>query len=137
MARLNVRPSYNSTVPSSRLPSASPSPGGGSDQENYDPDARKVDKGKQRAGDPPRRTSMPTPESGDSSESRGQKRKRADGRVRGEHGEAGGEDEDEFTRDYDPNQNANERRSIMKKSRALERDFQGQSATRDPSCLRY
>lgn len=131
MARLNVRPSYNSTVPSSRLPSASPSFEGDSEQENYDPRAKKMDKGKQRAGDPPRRVNMPTPESGDSSEARGQKRKRTNAQCRGEHGDSGEEDEDEFTRDYDPNQNPDERRSIMRKSRALERDFQGQFATRD------
>lgn len=118
MARLNVRPSYSSNIPSSRFPSATPTPADGSDQENLDPRARKMDKGKQRAGEPPRKSSLPTP-SDDSNEERGQKRKRGD-----EHGEYD-EEEDEFTKEYDPNQDPEERRKIMRKSRALERDIQG------------
>jgi hypothetical protein len=77
-----------------------------------------MDKGKQRAGEPPRKSSLPTP-SDDSNEERGHKRKRGD-----EHGEPD-EDEDEFTKDYDPNQDPEERRKIMRKSRALEREIQG------------
>jgi hypothetical protein len=88
-----------------------------SDQENRDPHRRKMDKGKQRAGEPPRKSSLLTP-SDDSNEERGQKRKRGD-----EHGDS--DEEDEFTKDYDPNQDPEERRRIMRKSRALEREIQG------------
>ena len=84
-----------------------------------------MDKGKQRAGEPPRRSSLPTPASDSSSEARGQKRKRGSGHARQNDEDSGEEDEDGFTRDYDPNQDPDERRKIMRKSRALEREFQG------------
>ena len=125
MARLNVRPSYASTATSSRFPSATPGPADGSDQENHDPRAQMKDKGKQRAGDPPRRSSLPTPASDDDgSEARGQKRKRGSHDATQNH-DSDDEVEDEFTKVYDPNQNPDERRKVMRKSRALEREFQG------------
>ena len=123
MARLNVRPSYASNATSSRFTSATPGPVDGSDQENHDPRAQKMDKGKQRAGYPPRRSSLPTPAS-DDSEARGQKRKRGGNDAMEDH-DSDEEAEDEFTKQYDPNQNPDERREVMRKSRALEREFQG------------
>ena len=129
MARLNARPSYRSSnMPSSRLPSATPSLADASDQENHDPRAQKRDKGKQRAGEPPHRASMPTPESGDTSEARGRKRKRGREPAREDHGESGDEG-DEFTKEYDPNQDPDARRKVMRESRLLEREFQGQYNT--------
>ena len=137
MAKLNVRPSYRSSnITSSRLPSVTPSLADGSDQENYDPRAGKRDKGKHRAGEPPRRPSMPTPESGDSSEARRQKRKRNHAHAHEDQGESGGE-EDEFTKEYDPNQDPDARRKVMRESRLLAREFQGQLSschTRERRC---
>lgn len=70
---------------------------------------------------------MPTPSSEDNSEVRGQKRKRDDARRRDDHDGSGpDDDEDSFTRDYDPNQEPEMRRKIMRESRVLEREFQGQ-----------
>jgi hypothetical protein len=39
---------------------------------------------------------------------------------------AGGEDEEKFIRYFDPNQDADERRDLKRKSRALEREFNGE-----------
>lgn len=88
-----------------------------------------MDKGKQRASDPPRRPSLPTPSSEDSDGARGQKRKRDS-----PHDDEDEDDEDEghdalrkeFTEHFDPNQDPEVRRTIKRKSRALEREFQGE-----------
>ena len=122
MARLNTRPSYAS----SRYTSATPGPDNASDQENSDPRAGGMDKGKGRAGDPPSRTSLPTPTSDGSGDARGQKRKRVEVRA-GIHEEEDDEKEAErkFNQYFDPNQDTEERREVKRKSRALERDFQG------------
>ena len=126
MARLNTRPSsrYNSTTPG---------PGNTSDQENNDPVTTR-DKGKGRAADmpPPSRASLPTPTSDGSDETRGQKRKRAIPQRRASEADQSEEELDEeereaakFTRYFDPNQDADERREVKRVSRALEREFQG------------
>ena len=93
-----------------------------------------MDKGKGRAVDSQPRTSLPTPSSENSDESRGQKRKRADA-CSTSHVDEDAEEEDEdvgeerrFNKYFDPNQDADERREIKRQSRALERDFQGESA---------
>lgn len=91
-----------------------------------------MDKGKGRALEHSR-PSLPTPESGGSggNDARGHKRKRAPAQT-----EAGAdEDEDEvddeenieakFNKFFDPNQDAEERRDLKKRSRALERGFAG------------
>lgn len=128
MARLNTRPS---NVPSSRFSSETPratpqrdSPG----QENRDPNASTRDKGKARAMGPPlARSSLPTPTSDGSDASRGQKRKRAEVRFEATQGTQTELDEDEqrFTRHFDPNQDPEERRQTKRASRALEREYQG------------
>lgn len=73
-------------------------------------------------GPPPAK--LPTPTS-DNGASAGSKRKRgvaSAGRVASgdEHDE-----EPEFTQYYDPNQDPEERRNLKRKSRALEREFNG------------
>lgn len=79
--------------------------------------------------------SLPTPTSG-SSDARGQKRKRVDGRS-GPTQEDEDNDEDEETkkwkRYFNPNQDAGERRDIKRKSRALEREFNGMRTARKSS----
>ncbi|KAI5362409.1 putative nse4/EID Nse3/MAGE-binding protein [Septoria linicola] len=117
MARLNARPS---TVAGSRATSValSPTP----DQENRDPSMdRRRDKGKGRASDASLRTSLPTPSSDGTDTSRGQKRKRTQLAVT--QAEDVPEDQDpedaKFTRYYDPNQDAEKRRQIKRKSRAM------------------
>lgn len=129
MARINTRPSYQSTAASSRYPSATPAPSDTSDQENADPSRRRMDKGKGRASDLRSRTSLPTPTSDEISEARaGQKRKRGPTRALQPEEEDVGEDElaeRKFNRYYDPNQDPEERREVKRKSRALERQFQG------------
>ena len=95
-----------------------------------------MDKGKGRARDePPARNSLPTPESGESSDARGQKRKRVEARAQRDREEddadAGGEEgegagvEAKFNKYFDPNQDPEERRDLKKRSRALERGFAG------------
>ena len=129
MARLNTRPSHASTAASSRYPSATPQPGDNSDQENHDPGRRRLDKGKGRARGPPARSSLPTPSSGDSNDARGQKRKRAETNSAThalEEEDEGDTDEAKFNKYFDPNQDVDERREVKRKSRALERDFQGE-----------
>lgn len=89
-----------------------------------------MDKGKGRARDSaPSRTSLPTPDSGGSSDARGHKRKRTE--VRAEEDEEVDEDDEEnverrFNKYFDPNQDPEERRHLKKKSRALERGFAGE-----------
>lgn len=94
-----------------------------------------MEKGKGRArDDAPSRASLPTPESGGSGDSRGQKRKRVE--VRREQDEDDGEEEEEeegeegiearFNKYFNPNQNPEERRDLKKRSRALERGFAGE-----------
>ena len=134
MARLNARPSHASTAASSRYTSATPRDS--SDQENRDPTPRvRMDKGKERASDTPATSNLPTPTSDESNGPRGQKRKRIE--IRPQHGRGGTQHEDDedeevdeeeakFNRYFDPNQDADERRQITRRSRALERDFQGE-----------
>ena len=125
MARLNTRPS-------SRYQSETPGPANTSDQENHDPRARPMAKGKGRAVELPSRNSLPTPASDSSDETRGQKRKRAVPQRRVTQAE---EDEEidesdreaaKFVRYFDPNQDPEVRREVKRKSRALEREFQGE-----------
>jgi hypothetical protein len=106
MARVNTAPSV---AASSRYASESPT----SDQENRDPGTGRRDKGKGRASDMPSRGSLPTPTSVDDDATGSPNEDDAD------------EDEEKFTRYFDPNQNAEERRILKRKSRALERDFNG------------
>ena len=71
--------------------------------------------------------SLPTPTSADDrSVLRAQKRRRIhEDDTTGPPNGAGGNDEDRFTRYFDPNQDADERRDLKRKSRALEREFNG------------
>lgn len=126
MARMNNRPSYASTAASSRYPSATPMPEHSSDQENRDPDMSARDKAKDRAADAgeTRRSSLPTPVS-DGSDSRGQKRKLVQIEVAQDDSENEDEAEARFNKYFDPNEDPEVRRDIKRKSRALERDFQG------------
>lgn len=126
MARLNTRPS---TVRGSRAgTSVSPSPTT-SGQENRDPAMRR-DKGKERAS-MASRTSLPTPSSDGSGASRGQKRKRTHAQASATQEADVPEDQDpddaKFTRYYDPNQDAEKRRQVKRKSRAMIRDIHGMS----------
>ncbi|EMC99256.1 hypothetical protein BAUCODRAFT_31590 [Baudoinia panamericana UAMH 10762] len=124
MARRNNRPS---SALSSRYASATPASGNNSDQENQDPAANARPKGKARAmPPPPSRNSLPTPNSDDSIDHRGQKRKRIELRT-----DATQDDEEDdadsdggrFKKYYEPNQDAESRRQLKRKSRALEREF--------------
>lgn len=124
MARIN---NANSTVASSRYASETPT-SNTSDQENRDPGARRRDKGKGRASDMPSQGSLPTPTSVDEGGgSRAHKRRRTQepNATGSPNDEPVDEEEDRFTRYFDPNQDAEERRTIKRKSRALERDFNG------------
>jgi len=122
MARLNPRPSHATNAPSSRYNSTTPAPSGTSDQENRDPDMHPRGKGKGRATDGPRpqRSSLPTPTSEGSDNTRGQKRKAPEEEL-----DTDEEEELRFKKYFDPNQQADVRREVKRKSRALERDFQG------------
>lgn len=135
MARINTHPSHASAIASSRQATETPVRGD-SDQENRDPRSQGMDKGKARANELPEHSSLPTP-SDSSGEARGQKRKRTEvQRGTNEHDE-GGDDDDvveatreqaKFNRYFDPNQDADERREVKRKSRALEREFQGKAS---------
>jgi non-structural maintenance of chromosomes element 4 len=88
------------------------------------------DKGKGRAGDATgaQRSSLPTPASEGSDAARGQKRKRtAPTDDLEEEDDELNEEELRFNRYFDPNQDPEVRRDIKRKSRALEREFQGKS----------
>ena len=125
MARIN---NATSTAASSRYASETPT-SNTSDQENRDPGTRRRDKGKGRASDMPSRSNLPTPTSADEpGDSRTHKRRRTQepGRTGSPNVGAVDEEEDRFTRYFDPNQDADERRTIKRKSRALERDFNGE-----------
>ena len=128
MARINTA---NLAAASSRYASETPTPNA-SDQENREPGTRRRNKGKGRASDMPSQGSLPTPTSVDEvGDSRAQKRRRiqrpdASGSP---NDDAVDEEEDRFTRYFDPNQDAEERRTIKRKSRALERDFNGRWRT--------
>ncbi|KAF2165335.1 hypothetical protein M409DRAFT_67200 [Zasmidium cellare ATCC 36951] len=121
MARLNHSRTLHPARSSSNTPSPSPEPSDTSEQENRDPRAMQRDKGKGRAVDPPRRDSLPTPVSDESETARGQKRKRTEQAT--QSGEAQDEEDDKFTKYFDPNQNPEIRRQVKRKSRALEREF--------------
>ena len=82
------------------------------------------DKGKGRAVDPPRRDSLPTPVSDESETARGQKRKRTEQATQSGAGQD--EDDEKFTKYFDPNQDPEIRRQVKRKSRALEREFNGE-----------
>lgn len=122
MARINTAPS----AASSRYASATPT-STTSDQENRDPETRRRDKGKGRASDMPSQGSLPTPNSVDEQgDLRAQKRRRAQApRSHGSPNGDTGDEEGKFNRYFDPNQDADERRKIKRKSRALEREFNG------------
>lgn len=128
MARHNNRPS---TVASSRYGPATPGPGSStSDQENRDPTGAARNKGKERAMPPPPRINLPTPTSDPSDSSRGQKRKRSEVQADATQGDQEDEvdsDEEKHTKYYDPNQDPEIRRQVKRKSRALEREFNGAS----------
>jgi hypothetical protein len=123
MARVNVAP-Y--TAQSSRQPSGTPA-STTSDQENRDPSTGRRDKGKGRAPDMPSQGSLPTPTSVDEHGTvRAQKRRRTQGPdTTGSPNEEEADEEGKFTRWFDPNQDAEERRILKRKSRALERKFNG------------
>jgi len=81
---------------------------------------------------------LPTPASDDSSHSRGHKRKRAPAGEQSAGVASASEEEEEevdeeqreaakFVKYFDPNQNPDQRREIKRKSRALEREFQGET----------
>lgn len=128
MARLNSRRTLNTARNSSQVPSPSPAPSessepsGSSDQENRDPRAMARDKGKGRATDPPRHESLPTPVSDESETARGQKRKHAQQATQSIEED---EEDEKLTRYFDPNQDPEIRRQVKRKSRALEREFNG------------
>ena len=123
MARVNRE--FSAAVPS-RGASATPVPST-SDQENRDPETRQRQNGKDRASDMASQGSLPTPTSADDrSALRAQKRRQIhEDDTTGTPNGAGGDDEDKFTRYFDPNQDADERRDLKRKSRALEREFNG------------
>ncbi|KAK0791747.1 hypothetical protein LTR75_011685 [Friedmanniomyces endolithicus] len=128
MARLNPQSSH---APSSRYDSTTgaPTPGTNSDQENQDPVPARSDKGKGRAMSPPhprpQQRASRAPPTPDTSDVRGQKRKRT---TRPTQETSTPEDVDEdyqkFHEFYDPNQDPETRREQKRKSRALEREFQ-------------
>ena len=142
MARLSTRPSYASSARSSAAPLSTWT----SDQMNHEPNQYRQNggKGKGRAvdGTPElsRRASLPTPSSESDGTRTGQKRKRDEACTStGESEEDSEEEEDEeereqrkLTRYYDPDQDVDERRKVKKKSRALERDFQGTHRVEQP-----
>lgn len=77
----------------------------------------------------PSQGSLPTPTSVDEHGTlRAQKRRRTQGLdTTGSPNDEGADtEEDKFTRYFDPNQDADERRDLKRKSRALERDFNGE-----------
>ena len=75
------------------------------------------------------RTSLPTPSSDGSGASRGQKRKRTQAQAGATQEADIPEDQDpddaKFTRYYDPNQDAEKRRQVKRKSRAMIRALHG------------
>jgi hypothetical protein len=76
----------------------------------------------------PSQASLPTPTSVDEGgDSRAHKRRRTQrpDATGSPNDDAVDEEEDRFTRYFDPNQDAEERRTLKRKSRALERDFNG------------
>ena len=76
------------------------------------------------------RSSLPTPTSEGSEDVRGQKRKRAhpdpQHNAADDEQDEDAEDEARFNKYFNPNQDPEERRDVKRKSRALERDFQGE-----------
>lgn len=76
----------------------------------------------------PSQASLPTPTSADEHDAlRGQKRRRVQSKnTAGSPNAEDSEGEDKFIRYFDPNQDADERRDIKRKSRALERAFNGE-----------
>lgn len=70
---------------------------------------------------------MPTPSSDDTERARGQKRKRAHFGMtqEGDIPEDQDPEDVKFTRYYDPNQNADQRRQVKRKSRAMYRKLHG------------
>lgn len=84
------------------------------------------DKGKGRASESSR-TSLPTPSSDDTERARGQKRKRTHFAMTQEADIPEDQDPEDvkFTRYYDPNQNADQRRQVKRKSRAMYRKLHG------------
>jgi hypothetical protein len=123
MARVNAAPSTARTSRQSSATSTSTT----SDQENRDPSTTRRDKGKGRASDMPSQGSLPTPTSVDEHGSaRAQKRRRTQGpETTGSPNDEEDDEEGKFTRWFDPNQDAEERRILKRKSRALERKFNG------------
>nr|POE62268.1 hypothetical protein CFP56_70655 [Quercus suber] len=128
MARRNNRPSdlpgarHEATHSASRY-NKSPVSGNLSDEENIDPSSIRKNKGKGRAEMPSqsRSDNLPTPNSDTSDNgSRGQKRKRGTG-----HEDGADFREQAFNRYFDPHQDPDVRRDIKRKSRLLEREFNG------------
>lgn len=126
MARLNTRPS---NLPSSRPQSArlsqsarqslvygtdTPAPGTTSDEENTDPHFREV-LAKHAMGN------LPTPSDTSENSSHSQKRKRVEVLPLAEHDAQ----EQAFNKYFDPNQDPDVRREVKRKSRLLEREFNG------------
>lgn len=73
---------------------------------------------------PPSRVSLPTPTSdGSNDASRGQKRKRVE--VVPSASQYEDPEEERFNKYFDPNQDPEARRDVKRKSRALEREFNG------------
>jgi hypothetical protein len=70
--------------------------------------------------EPSPRPSLPTPTSDRNDSARGQKRRRAAPSPL-----EADEEEERFNRYFDPNQNPDVRRDVKRRSRALEREFQG------------
>lgn len=124
MARLNTRPSTLSTT-SSRYRSVTPVPH--YDQENVDPEAPQTrDKTAMADVHQPAPVISPTPPSADdhSEAQRGQKRKRsAITAATRAHTDDVNEEEEEFTKYYDPYQEPGQRREVRKRVRELDRDF--------------
>lgn len=119
MARVNNRPAGTPTPDHIQT----------SDQENRDPTRHsRRDKGKGRMASSSTRmeTRLPTrdPDSTpDPDQSRGQKRKRVTTATQEE--DLDEEEDAKFKKYYDPDQNAETRRQIKRKSRALQREFNG------------
>lgn len=129
MARQNTRPSnllvprHEPTRAAATYVTRSPVSGIGSDEENIDPSTKRKDKGKGLADMPSRSQSdnLPTPDSDASDDGlRGQKRKRV--MVQPEETE---DQEQAFNKYFDPNQDPDVRRDIKRRSRLLEREFNG------------
>ena len=132
MARLNTRPS--TVVGTNHSARGTPSlDNNSSDQENEEPQPQRRDKGKGRATDMPGRSTLPTPDSDTRDAARGQKRKRVEPRsaTQAEDIDSDGEipqdpeDIEKFNRYYNPAQDPEQRRQVKRKSRALEREFNG------------